>query len=80
MKYLLAVFFAVLIVAMVTRAGSVWRLLLVLLGLALVYTVLKLSGVIDSFDPRAGAGIIGGPAAEERILAGDDGHRAFGPG
>ncbi len=79
MKYLLAVFFAVLIVAMVTRAGSVWRLLLVLLGLALVYTVLKLSGVIDSFDPRAGAGI-GGPAAEERMLAGDSSYRPPGPG
>ena len=56
MKYLLAVFFAVLIVAMVTRAGSVWRLLLILLGLALAYTALKLTGVVDSFDPRGTLG------------------------
>lgn len=52
MKYILAVIFAVLIVAMVTRAGSVWRLLMILLGLALLYTVLKLTGVVDSVDPR----------------------------
>lgn len=52
MKYILAIVLAVLIVAMVTRAGSVWRLLMILLGLALLYTVLKLTGVIDSIDPR----------------------------
>lgn len=52
MKYILAIVLAVLIVAMVTRAGSVWRLLMILLGLALLYTALKLTGVIDSVDPR----------------------------
>ena len=52
MKYILAVVLAVLIVAMVTRAGSVWRLLMILLGLAVLYTALKLTGVIDSVDPR----------------------------
>ena len=52
MKYILAIVLAVLIVAMVTRAGSVWRLLMILLGLALVYTALKLTGVVDSVDPR----------------------------
>jgi hypothetical protein len=51
-KYILAIVLAVLIVAMVTRAGSVWRLLMILLGVALLYTVLKLTGVIDSVDPR----------------------------
>jgi hypothetical protein len=52
LKYILAVVLAVLIVAMVTRAGSVWRLLMILLGLAVLYTALKLTGVIDSVDPR----------------------------
>jgi hypothetical protein len=51
-RILLSIIFAVLIVAMVTRAGSVWRLLMILLGLVAVYTLLKLTGVIDSVDPR----------------------------
>lgn len=46
-----------LIVALVTRAGGVWRLLLVLLGLAALYTLLKLTGAVDSFDPRGMWGI-----------------------
>lgn len=45
-----------LIVALVTRAGSVWRLLLILLGLAAAYTVLKLTGVVDLLDIRGMSG------------------------
>ncbi|WP_181164568.1 hypothetical protein [Amaricoccus solimangrovi] len=52
MRFLLTLVIAVLIVALVTRAGSVWRLLMILLGLAALYTVLKLTGLVDSFDPR----------------------------
>lgn len=42
---------AVALVALVTRAPGPRRLLYVLLGLAVIYTVLKLTGVIDTFAP-----------------------------
>lgn len=60
MRIFLTIIIAVLIVALVTRAGSVWRLLMILLGIAAIYTVLKLTGVIDLFDPRGAWTIMGG--------------------
>lgn len=60
MRIFLTIITAVLIVALVTRAGSVWRLLMILLGIVAVYTVLKLTGVVDSFDPRGAWSVLGG--------------------
>lgn len=51
MRVIVAVLVAVGLVALVTRAAPVRRLLFILLGLILLYLLLKLTGVIDAIQP-----------------------------
>lgn len=51
MRVIVAILVAVALMAVVTRAAPVWRLLMVLIGLILTYLVLKLTGVIDAIQP-----------------------------
>ena len=51
LRVILALLVAVLVVAVVTRSAPVWRAFGVLAGLAAVYLILKLTGVIDALAP-----------------------------
>ena len=51
MRYIVALVLAVALVALVTRAPAARRLLYVILAAALLYAVLKLTGVVDALAP-----------------------------
>ncbi|HMQ93265.1 MAG TPA: hypothetical protein PKA33_17705 [Amaricoccus sp.] len=51
LRFLLALVLALALVATVTRAHGPRRFLFALLGLMVLYTILKLTGVIDAMAP-----------------------------
>lgn len=52
LRYAIALTGATLLITMMTRSPAVRRWLHVMLGLLALYAVLKMTGMIDSFDPR----------------------------
>ena len=58
LRYLVAFVAAVALVALVTRAPAARRALVAILGLVLLYAVLKLTGVVDALAPEPDWGIL----------------------
>jgi hypothetical protein len=57
LKYAIVTFVVLVGVAVLSGNPRTRRVLWVLAGLALLYTVLKLTGVIDAMAPDRGAGV-----------------------
>jgi hypothetical protein len=51
LRYLAAIIVALALVALVTRAPGPRRVLFAILGLVVLYAVLKLTGVVDALAP-----------------------------